>query len=41
MHVSLTKKIVLTVIDILETVDFHTEELRPEDFVFEGYNGVM
>jgi light-independent protochlorophyllide reductase subunit L len=29
------------VIDILETVDFHTEELRPEDFVFEGYNGVM
>jgi light-independent protochlorophyllide reductase subunit L len=30
-----------TVIDILETVDFHTEELRPEDFVFEGYNGVM
>ena len=30
-----------TVIDILETVDFHTEELRTEDFVFEGYNGVM
>jgi light-independent protochlorophyllide reductase subunit L len=22
-------------------VDFHTEELRPEDFVYEGYNGVM
>ena len=28
-------------IDILEEVDFHSEELRPEDFVFEGYNGVM
>ena len=38
---TLTKKMVPTVIDILETVDFHTEELRPEDFVFEGYNGVM
>ena len=30
-----------TVIDILETVDFHSEELRPEDFVFTGYNGVQ
>jgi light-independent protochlorophyllide reductase subunit L len=30
-----------TVIDVLETVDFHSEELRVEDFVFEGYNGVM
>jgi light-independent protochlorophyllide reductase subunit L len=30
-----------TVIDVLETVNFHSEELRPEDFVFEGYNGVM
>jgi light-independent protochlorophyllide reductase subunit L len=38
---TLTKSMVPTVIDILETVDFHTEELRPEDFVFEGYNGVM
>ena len=38
---TLTKRMVPTVIDILETVDFHTEELRPEDFVFEGYNGVM
>jgi light-independent protochlorophyllide reductase subunit L len=38
---TLTKRLVPTVIDILETVDFHTEELRPEDFVFEGYNGVM
>ena len=28
-------------IDVLETVDFHAEELRAEDFVFEGYNGVM
>ena len=38
---TLTKKLVPTVIDILETVDFHAEELRPEDFVFTGYNGVM
>src|ERR1700754_3104576 len=38
---TLTKRLVPTVIDILETVNFHTEELRPEDFVFEGYNGVM
>jgi light-independent protochlorophyllide reductase subunit L len=38
---TLTKSMVPTVIDILETVDFHTEELKPEDFVFEGYNGVM
>ena len=38
---TLTKKMLPTVIDILETVDFHAEELRPEDFVFEGYNGVM
>jgi light-independent protochlorophyllide reductase subunit L len=30
-----------TVIDVLESVDFHTEELRIEDFVYEGYNGVM
>jgi len=22
-------------------VDFHSEELRPEDYMFEGYNGVM
>ena len=26
---------------MLETVDFHSEELRPEDFVYEGYNGVL
>ena len=38
---TLTKRLVPTVIDVLESVNFHTEELRPEDFVFEGYNGVM
>ena len=38
---TLTKKLVPTVIDILESVNFHAEELRPEDFVYEGYNGVM
>jgi light-independent protochlorophyllide reductase subunit L len=38
---TLTKRLVPTVIDILETVDFHGEELRPEDYVFAGYNGVM
>ena len=38
---TLTKKMLPTVIDVLETVDFHPEELKPEDFVFEGYNGVM
>ena len=38
---TLTKKMVPTVIDILETVNFHTEELQPDDFVFEGFNGVM
>lgn len=37
---TLTKRLVPTVIDILESVDFHSEELRPEDFVYEGYNGV-
>ena len=30
-----------TVIDVLESVNFHSEELRTEDFVYEGYNGVM
>ena len=38
---TLTKKMLPTVIDVLETVDFHAEELRVEDFVFQGYNGVM
>lgn len=37
---TLTKRLAPTVIDVLESVDFHSEELRPEDFVFEGYNGV-
>jgi light-independent protochlorophyllide reductase subunit L len=37
---TLTKKLVPTVIDVLETVDFHSEELRPEDYVYEGFNGV-
>lgn len=38
---TLTKRLVPTVIDALEQVDFHPEELRVEDFVYEGYNGVM
>ena len=38
---TLTKKMLPTVIDVLEAVDFHAEELRVEDFVFPGYNGVM
>ncbi len=38
---TLTKRLMPTVIDVLETVDFHPEELKVEDFVFEGYNGVM
>jgi light-independent protochlorophyllide reductase subunit L len=38
---TLTKRLMPTVIDVLESVDFHPEELRPEDFVYEGYNGVM
>ena len=38
---TLTKKLVPTVIDVLESVDFHAEELRAEDFVYPGYNGVM
>jgi light-independent protochlorophyllide reductase subunit L len=38
---TLTKKLMPTVIDALEGVDFHSEELRTDDFVFEGYNGVM
>ena len=38
---TLTKSLCPTVIDVLESVDFHSEELRTEDFVFEGYNGVM
>ena len=38
---TLTKRLMPTVIDVLESVEFHSEELRTEDFVFEGYNGVM
>ena len=38
---TLTKRFVPTVIDVLESVNFHPEELRVEDFVYEGYNGVM
>ncbi|MDJ0943163.1 MAG: ferredoxin:protochlorophyllide reductase (ATP-dependent) iron-sulfur ATP-binding protein [Kiloniellales bacterium] len=38
---TLTKRLVPTVIDALEQVEFHAEELRVEDFVYEGYNGVM
>jgi len=38
---TLTKRLIPTVIDILEQVNFHAEELRPEDFVVEGYNGVL
>jgi light-independent protochlorophyllide reductase subunit L len=38
---TLTKRLIPTVIDVLESVSFHAEELRAEDFVFEGYNGVM
>jgi light-independent protochlorophyllide reductase subunit L len=38
---TLTKRMVPTVIDVLESVNFHPEELRLDDFVYEGYNGVM
>ena len=38
---TLTGHLQPTVIDILKDVDFHAEELRPEDFVTIGYNGVM
>jgi len=37
---TLTKRLAPTVIDALEAVNFHVEELRPEDYVVEGYNGV-
>ena len=38
---TLTKQLCPTIIDVLEEVNFHSEELRPEDYMFEGYNGVM
>jgi len=37
---TLTKRLIPTVIDVLQSVEFHTEELRPEDYVFEGVEGV-
>ena len=37
---TLTGRLVPTVIDTLKDVYFHAEELRPEDFVYEGFNGV-
>ncbi len=38
---TLTKKLQPTVIDVLQSVDFHAEELRQEDFIVEGYGGVL
>jgi light-independent protochlorophyllide reductase subunit L len=38
---TLTKQLLPTVIDVLQSVNFHAEELRAEDFVFPGFNGVM
>ncbi len=38
---TLTKRLVPTVIDALETVGFHSEELRPSDFFVVGYAGVL
>jgi light-independent protochlorophyllide reductase subunit L len=38
---TLTGKLQATVIDTLKDVDFHAEELRPEDFVTVGYGGVQ
>ena len=38
---TLTKALMPTVIDVLESVEFHSEELTPEDYMYEGYNGVM
>ena len=37
---TLTGSLVPTVIDTLKEVDFHAEELRPEDYVHEGWGGV-
>src|SRR5271168_5664430 len=34
---TLTKQLMPTVIDVLESVDFHAEELRVEDFVYQGF----
>ncbi|MCY4242024.1 MAG: ferredoxin:protochlorophyllide reductase (ATP-dependent) iron-sulfur ATP-binding protein [Rhodobacter sp.] len=38
---TLTGHLQPTVIDILKEVDFHAEELRPEDFMTKGWGGVM
>ena len=38
---TLTKRLVPTVIDALEAVSFHPEELQLDDFVHEGYGGVL
>jgi light-independent protochlorophyllide reductase subunit L len=38
---TLTGRLQPTVIDILKEVDFHAEELQPEDFVTVGWNGVQ
>ncbi|ETW12351.1 protochlorophyllide reductase iron-sulfur ATP-binding protein [Roseivivax marinus] len=38
---TLTGRLQPTVIDILKEVDFHAEELRPEDFVTPGWGGVQ
>jgi light-independent protochlorophyllide reductase subunit L len=38
---TLTGRLMPTVIDVLKSVNFHSEELRAEDFVYTGYNGVM
>jgi light-independent protochlorophyllide reductase subunit L len=38
---TLTKALMPTVIDVLESVEFHSEELTPDDYMYEGYNGVM
>jgi light-independent protochlorophyllide reductase subunit L len=38
---TLTGRMIPTVIDVLDGVGFHAEELRPEDFVVEGRHGVL
>jgi light-independent protochlorophyllide reductase subunit L len=38
---TLTGRMIPTVIDVLDSVGFHPEELRPEDFVVEGRHGVL
>ncbi|MCA9736228.1 MAG: ferredoxin:protochlorophyllide reductase (ATP-dependent) iron-sulfur ATP-binding protein [Gemmatimonadota bacterium] len=38
---TLTKRMIPTVIDTLAEVEFHTEEIRAEDLVHEGFAGVL